>query len=121
MAEKNPLLVLFEGNALIHRAFHALPPLAVSKTGEQTGAVYGFANMVLKVLAELKPTHYAVAFDYPAPTFRHKEFAEYKAHRPPAPQELKAQFGRVRQLVDAFNIPSYEIEGYAADDLLGTL
>ncbi len=121
MAEKKPLLVLFDGNALIHRAFHALPPLAVSKTGEQTGAVYGFANMVLKVLAELKPTHYAIAFDYPAPTFRHKEFAEYKAHRPPAPQELKSQFGRVRQLVDAFNIPSYEIEGYEADDLLGTL
>jgi len=113
--------LLFDGNALVHRAFHALPPLAVTKTGEMTGAVYGFASMVLKVLAEVKPTHYAVAFDYPAPTFRHREFEAYKAQRPPAPEELKAQFHRVRQLVDAFNIPSFEVEGYEADDILGTL
>jgi DNA polymerase-1 len=118
---KNQLLVLFDGNALIHRAFHALPPLSVRKTGESTGAVFGFANMVLKVLGELKPACCAVAFDYPAPTFRHKEFAEYKAHRPPAPEELKSQFKRVHQLVDAFNIPSIELEGYEADDILGTL
>ncbi|MBE0415572.1 MAG: DNA polymerase I [Dehalococcoidia bacterium] len=121
MAEKKPLLVLFDGNALIHRAFHALPPLAVTRTGEATGAVYGFASMVLKVLAELKPTHYAFTFDYPAPTFRHREFAAYKAQRPPAPEELKSQFGRVRELVEAFNIPSFEVEGYEADDILGTL
>ena len=121
MAERKPLLILFDGNALIHRAFHALPPLAVTKTGEATGAVYGFATMVLKVLAELKPTHYAVAFDYPAPTFRHKEFAEYKAQRPPIPEDLKSQFHRVHQLVEAFNIPSFELEGYEADDILGTL
>ena len=121
MAERKPLLILFDGNALIHRAFHALPPLAVTKTGEATGAVYGFANMVFKVLAEFKPTHYAIAFDYPAPTFRHREFAPYKAQRPPTPEELKSQFHRVRQLVDAFNIPSFEMEGYEADDILGTL
>ena len=121
MSEQKKLLVLFDGNALIHRAFHALPPLSVRKTGESTGAVYGFANMVLKVLGELKPACCAVAFDYPAPTFRHKEFAEYKAHRPPAPEELKSQFKRVHQLVDAFNIPSIELEGYEADDILGTL
>ncbi|MFA5368092.1 MAG: DNA polymerase I [Dehalococcoidia bacterium] len=121
MAEHKQLLVLFDGNALIHRAFHALPPFSVRKTGEATGAVYGFANMVLKVLGELKPSCCAVAFDYPAPTFRHKEYPEYKAHRPPAPEELKSQFKRVRQLVDAFNIPSIELEGYEADDILGTL
>jgi len=121
MAEKKPLLILFDGNALVHRAFHALPPLAVTKTGEMTGAVYGFASMVLKVLAELKPSHYAIAFDYPAPTFRHREYEAYKAQRPPAPEELKGQFGRVRQLVEAFNIPSFEVEGYEADDILGTL
>jgi len=119
--QKKQLVVLFDGNALIHRAFHALPPLSVRKTGEATGAVYGFANMVLKVLGELKPACCAVAFDYPAPTFRHKEFVEYKAHRPPAPEELKTQFKRVRQLVEAFNIPSIELEGYEADDILGTL
>ena len=119
--QKKQLLVLFDGNALIHRAFHALPPFSVRKTGEATGAVYGFANMVLKVLGELKPSCCAVAFDYPAKTFRHKEYPEYKAHRPPAPEELKSQFKRVRQLVDAFNIPSIELEGFEADDILGTL
>ena len=121
MAEQKQLLVLFDGNALIHRAFHALPPLSVRKTGEATGAVFGFTVMVLKILTELKPTHCAVAFDYPAPTFRHKAFDAYKAHRPPAPEELKSQFKRVRQLVDALNIPSIELEGYEADDILGTL
>jgi len=121
MAQKKPLLVLFDGNALVHRAYHALPPLAVTRTGEATGAVYGFAGMVLKVLAELKPTHYAIAFDYPAPTFRHREYAAYKAQRPPTPEELRSQFDRVRQLVQAFNIPSFEVEGYEADDILGTL
>jgi len=121
MTKKKPLLVLFDGNALVHRAYHALPPLAVTRTGEATGAVYGFAGMLLKVLAELKPTHYAVAFDYPAPTFRHREYAAYKAQRPPAPKELKSQFERVRQLVQALNIPSFEVEDYEADDILGTL
>ncbi len=121
VVEKKPLLLLFDGNALVHRAFHALPPLAVTKTGEMTGAVYGFASMVLKVLAELRPTHYAIAFDYPAPTFRHKEFEPYKAQRPPAPDELRDQFKRVRQLVQAFHIPLFEVEGYEADDILGTL
>ena len=119
MVEKS--LLLFDGNALVHRAFHALPPLAVTKTGEVTGAVYGFASMVLKVLAELKPTHYAIAFDYPAPTFRHHEFKPYKAQRPPAPEELKGQFHRVRQLAEAFRTPIFEVEGYEADDILGTL
>jgi len=120
MPAGKPLLLLFDGNALVHRAFHALPALA-TKAGESTGAVYGFVSILLKVLAELKPTHYAVAFDYPAPTFRHREFAAYKAQRPPAPDELRSQFQRVRQLVAALNVPIYEIEGYEADDILGTL
>jgi len=118
---KKPLLVLFDGNALIHRAFHALPPLTVSKTGEMVSAVYGFALMLLKVINELKPTHYAIAFDMKGPTFRHKMFDQYKAQRPPAPDELVNQLGRVRQLVEAFHIPIFELEGYEADDLLGTL
>ncbi len=121
MKDRKSLLVLFDGNALVHRAFHALPALAVSRTGEPTGAVFGFAGMVLKVLTELKPTHYAIAFDYPGPTFRHREFADYKAHRPPTPEELKVQFSRVHQLVEAFNIPSFEVDGYEADDILGAL
>ena len=118
---KKSLLVLFDGNALIHRAYHALPPLTVSKTGEMVSAVYGFAQMVLKVLNELKPTHYAIAFDKKAPTFRHKLFDQYKAQRPPMPDELVNQLGRVRELVEAFHIPIFELDGYEADDLLGTL
>jgi DNA polymerase-1 len=116
-----PLLVLFDGNALIHRAFHALPPLTVSKTGETVGAVYGFALMLLKVIHELNPTHYAIAFDKKAPTFRHQLFDRYKAHRPPTPDELVNQIGRVKQLVEAFDIPIFELDGYEADDILGTL
>jgi DNA polymerase-1 len=118
---KKPLLVLFDGNALIHRAFHALPPLTVSKTGEMVGAVYGFTLMLLKAINELKPTHCAVAFDMKAPTFRHQLFSEYKAHRPAAPDELISQLGRVRELVSTFHIPIFEFEGYEADDVLGTL
>ena len=118
---KKPLLVLFDGNALIHRAFHAIPPLTVSKTGETVSAVYGFALMLLKVINELKPTHCAIAFDMKGPTFRHQMFDQYKAQRPPTPDELVNQLGRVRQLVETFHIPIFELEGYEADDVLGTL
>jgi len=118
---KKPLLVLFDGNAIVHRAFHALPPLTVSKTGEVVSAVYGFALILLKVINELKPTHYAIAFDKKAPTFRHELFDQYKAHRPPTPDELVKQLERVRQLVEAFPIPIFELDGYEADDILGTL
>ncbi len=121
MPERKNLLLLFDGHALVHRAFHALPPLSVTKTGEPTGAVYGFASMLLKVLADFKPTHWAMALDSPGPTFRHKKFEEYKAHRPPAPDELKIQFARVRELIKAFNLPSFEVPGYEADDILGTI
>ncbi|MFH0768441.1 MAG: 5'-3' exonuclease H3TH domain-containing protein, partial [Chloroflexota bacterium] len=118
---QKPLLVLFDGNGLIHRAFHALPPLTVSKTGEMVSAVYGFAQMLMKVINELKPTHYAIAFDKAAPTFRHQLFDQYKAQRPKTPEELVNQLGRVRQLVEAFRIPIFEIDGYEADDVLGAL
>jgi len=118
---KKPRLVLFDGNALVHRAFHALPPLTVSKTGEVVGAIYGFALILLKAISELKPTHYAIAFDKKAPTFRHQMFDQYKAQRPPTPDELVNQLGRVRQLVETFHIPIFELDGYEADDVLGTL
>ena len=74
--------MLFDGNAVVHRAFHALPPLTISKTGEMVGAVYGFALILLKAISELKPTHYAIAFDKKAPTFRHQLFDQYKATTP---------------------------------------
>ncbi len=115
------MLVIFDGNALIHRAFHALPPFTIRKTGEMVGAVYGFASILMKVINDLQPTHYAVAFDKAAPTFRHQLDDQYKATRPETPSELAGQFGRVRELVRAFNIPVFELEGFEADDLLGTL
>jgi DNA polymerase-1 len=118
---ERPLLLLFDGNALVHRAFHALPPLTQPKTGELVNAVYGFASTLLKVFADFKPTHWAVAFDRPAPTFRHEMFEEYKAQRPAAPEELKSQIKKVHQLVEAFHIPVFEIDGFEADDVLGTL
>jgi DNA polymerase-1 len=120
MSEK-PLLVLFDGNGLIHRAFHALPPFTVRKTGETVGAVYGFTSILLKAINDLKPTNYAVAFDRKAPTFRHLMYADYKATRPETPAELVGQFGRVRELVRAFDIPIFEMDGFEADDILGTL
>ncbi len=116
-----PRLVLIDGHALVHRAYHALPPLTVSKSGEMVNAVYGFASMLLKAISELKPSHYAIAFDKAAPTFRHKLFDQYKAQRPKTPEELVNQLGRVRELVEAFHIPVFELENYEADDVLGTL
>ncbi|MFC2052600.1 DNA polymerase I, partial [Chloroflexota bacterium] len=121
---EKPLLVLFDGNNIVHRAFHAFgpgAPLTVRKTGEVVSAVYIFALMLLKTIKDLKPTQCAIAFDTKAPTFRHQMFEQYKAHRPPTPDELVNQLGRVRQLVEAFHIPIYEIDGYEADDVLGTL
>ncbi len=121
---EKPLLVLFDGNAIVHRAFHAFQttkPLTVSKTGEIVGAVYGFAQMLLKVINELKPTYYAIAFDKAAPTFRHQMFDKYKAQRPKTPDELAGQIGRVRQLVETFHIPIFELDRYEADDVLGAL
>ncbi len=91
------------------------------QTGEVVSAVYGFALMFMKVVNELKPTHYAIAFDVKGPTFRHKMFEQYKAQRPETPEELVAQLGRVRQLVTAFHMPIFELEGYEADDILGAL
>src|SRR4030043_1172257 len=121
MASDKPLLLLFDGNALVHRAFHAIPLLTVSKTGEIVNAVQCVASTLLKVLNEIKPTHCAIAFDSPTSTLRHEKFEDYKAQRPKAPEELVSQIKRVHQLVDAFHIPTFEIECYEADDVLGTL
>ena len=121
MKEEKPLLLLFDGNALIHRAFHALPPLTQQKTGELVNAVYGFASTLLKVFADFRPTHWAIAFDRPTPTFRHQMFEEYKAQRPATPEELKDQIKKVHELVEAFHIPVFEMDGFEADDVLATL
>ncbi len=120
MTAERPLLLLFDGHALIHRAFHALPSLA-TRGGQPTGAVLGFCSMLLKTLQDFNPTHCAVAFDTAMPTFRHEQFEDYKAQRPKAPDELTSQFGTVRELVQAFNLPIFEVEGFEADDILGAL
>ncbi len=111
---------LIDGNAYIHRAFHALPPLTNS-SGRMVNAVYGFTRMLLKILRQEKPDYLAVCFDFPAPTFRHKEFAEYKATRKETPDELKQQIPLAHKIVKALNIPAFEKEGYEADDLISTL
>ena len=120
MHTTTPVVLLVDGYALVHRAYHAVPPLSNSK-GEPTNAVYGFALMLLRALADLRPQYVAVAFDRPTPTFRHTEFEAYKAQRPPAPADLKAQFNRVRDLVRALGVSAFEVDGFEADDVIGTL
>ena len=113
-------LVLIDGHSLAYRAFHALPPTLATSKGELTNAVYGFTSMLLNVLREEKPDYIAVAFDV-GRTFRHEEYPEYKAQREAMPEEMRTQMERIRQVVKAFNIPIFEVEGYEADDVLGTL
>lgn len=119
-----PLLLLIDGHAMVHRSFRAISvnrSLTVSSTGEDVTGVYGFASVFLRALHEWQPTHIAVTFDTPEPTFRHQRFPDYKAQRPPSPPELRGQFGRVQELMRAFAVPVYELPGFEADDLIGTL
>lgn len=113
-------MILIDGNAILHKAFHALPPFKNSK-GVLVNAVYGFASMLLNLLKQQKPDYIACAFDLKAPTFRHTEYADYKATRTKAPQELYDQLPLIKEMLVAFNIPIYEKEGFEADDLLGCL
>ncbi len=112
--------MLIDGNALVHRGFHAIPNLT-NKKGEPTGAVFGFTSILLKAIKDLKPTHIACTFDLAGPTFRHEKFEAYKAHRVKAPQELYDQIPKVKEVVRALNIPVVEKQSYEADDCLGTL
>ena len=121
---QNPLLLLIDGHAMIHRSFRAISVsrnLTVSSTGEDVTGVYGFASVFLRALNEWQPTHVAVTFDTPTPTFRHERFPDYKAQRPPTPPELRGQFGRVKELMTTFAVPVYELPGWEADDIIGTL
>ncbi len=114
-------LVLFDGNSLLHRGYHALPPTITMRDGTPINAVYGFTSIMLKALQDLKPDYVAVAWDYPAPTFRHKVYAEYKATREKADDELYAQVPLVKQVISALNIPIFEKKNFEGDDLLGTI
>ena len=118
--KNKPKFLIFDGNAIVHRSFHALPPTMTTKSGEQVNAVYGFANFLLKSIKEFKPKYCAVSFDLKGPTFRHEEYKEYKATRAKAPQELYDQFERVKEIVRILNIPIYEVAGFEADDVIGT-
>jgi len=113
-------LVLIDGHAILHRAYHALPPLTTSK-GEIVNAVYGFSSMLLRVIADLKPTHIAVAFDTPEPTFRNKLFKDYQIQRPKVDEEFIPQIDLVKKLVREMGIPTFEKVGFEADDVIGTL
>ncbi len=114
-------LVLIDGHAMIHRAFHAVPEELSTSSGEPVNATFGFTSMLMKALLEEKPDYIAMTFDRPSPTFRHEQFTPYKAHRPALPDNMKPQFGRIREVVQAFGIPIYEKDGFEADDVLGTL
>jgi len=113
-------LILIDGNAIMHRAYHAIPPFKTSK-GELVNAVYGFASMLLNILKNEKPDYIALSFDTKAKTFRHEEYTEYKATRVKAPDEFYDQIPRIKDLVRIFEIPIYEMDGFEADDVLGTL
>ncbi|QHT62291.1 DNA polymerase I [Paenibacillus lycopersici] len=112
--------VLIDGNSIIYRAFFAMPPLTNS-AGLHTNAVYGFTTMLLKLLEEEKPTHMLVAFDAGKVTFRHEGYEAYKGGREKTPSELSEQFPVLKELLQAFSIPQYELPGYEADDIIGTL
>ena len=123
-AGKAPLLMLMDGHAMVHRSFHAISrqgPLTVSTTGEDITGVYGFTNVFLRALQDWKPTYCGIAFDTSVPTFRHLRFDQYKAQRAEMPPELRPQFGRVKQLMQAFDVPVFELDGYEADDVIGTI
>lgn len=115
-----PTLYLIDGNSYIYRAFYAIRGLSTS-TGFPTNAIYGFTNMILKILREKGPDYFAVVFDSAEPTERHKVYEEYKAHRPSVPEDLKPQIPVIKEFIRAFNIKTIETPGYEADDLLGTI
>ncbi len=112
--------VIIDGNAILHRAWHAMPPLA-TKDGRLVSAAYGFTVMLLKVFKDLKPTHLAVTFDLPGGTFRHEALEAYKAHRVKQPDELYAQIPMVKEILEGFHVPVFEMPGFEADDVIGTL
>ncbi len=114
-------LLIIDGNALIHRSFHALPETMVNSQGQAVNAVYGFTTALLKAVKEFKPAYIALTLDKKEPTFRHEKFKAYKATRVKAPDSLYAQIPLVKEVAKAFGIPIYELSGWEADDLIGTI
>ena len=120
MTQASPPALLLDTYSLFFRAFHALPPMS-TRAGEPTSALYGLSSLLLKLLREQKGAALAFALDAPQATFRHEQFDEYKAGRPATPSALSAQFGRLRELLDAFAVPTFRCPGFEADDVLATL
>jgi len=114
-------LVLIDGNALVHRAYHAIPQTFTNSQGEPTNAVYGFASMLLKVIDNLKPDYLAVAFDMRGPTFRHEEYEGYKKGRPEMDEALVSQLPKVRQIVQGLDVPAFEAQGFEGEDVIASL
>ncbi|MDP9751371.1 DNA polymerase I [Thermoanaerobacter pentosaceus] len=112
--------LIIDGSSLMYRAYYALPMLTTSE-GLPTNALYGFTMMLIKLIEEEKPDYIAIAFDKKAPTFRHKEYQDYKATRQAMPEELAEQVDYLKEIVDGFNIKTLELEGYEADDIIGTI
>ena len=121
MNKSNEILIIIDGNALIHRSFHALPTTMKRQDGKTTNAVYGFTSFLLKAIQEFKPRYAVVTFDEAAPTFRHEAYVEYKANRVKAPDELYEQIPLAREVLEAFEIPIFSKAGFEADDLIGTI
>ncbi len=113
--------MIIDGNALIHRSFHAIPPTLRTKDGRLVNAAYGFTSFILRAFLELRPEFVVLTLDRKAPTFRHKEYAEYKATRVKAPDELYEQIPIVKEIAQVLDIPIFEKDGFEADDLIGTL
>ncbi|OGZ18021.1 MAG: hypothetical protein A2V72_02050 [Candidatus Nealsonbacteria bacterium RBG_13_37_56] len=113
-------LIIIDGNAIVHRAFHALPPLKTKK-GELVNAIYGFLLAFFKAIKEFEPDYVVATFDFPAPTFRHIKYKLYKANREKAPSELYEQIPKIKELLKNFNIQIFEKQGFEADDLIGTI
>lgn len=120
MADEKKQLIIIDSNSIIHRAYHALPRLTTKK-GELVNAVYGFLLVFFKAIKDFQPDYIAATFDFPAPTFRHQKFKEYKAKRPPAPEDLYQQIPRVKEVLKSFDVPIFEKEGFEADDIIGTI
>src|ERR1700742_2730085 len=122
--KKGDHLYLVDGSGYLFRAYHALPPLTRKSDGLPVGAVSGYCNMLWKLLEDMKggdrPTHLAVIFDASEVTFRNKIYDQYKANRPPAPEDLVPQFPLVREATRAFSVACVEMNGYEADDLIAT-
>ena len=113
-------LILIDGHAILHRAFHALPPLT-NKDGEIVNAVYGFFSMFLKILEDLKPDYIVVCFDRKAPTFRKQLYVGYQATRPTMSDDLVPQIEILHEILNKAKVNIFEVDGYEADDLIGTL